>query len=210
MAMTAAVLAAGAKHAIYRTEPHTPPIFLPPPTPPSTIAVAAPKPPPPPNPDTAAYWGPRLWRIFHTLAEYSDRRDISALWLNVLRTTAQVIPCTKCRTHLMEYLRTHTMFRFTPLMPIKEIHTTIRNDLYNLHNTVNTRNRAPRFDATLLRETYGTKPRPERMYEVQILYNELKNAWMPLLHTRIHPAAYSQWKQALELLMTLISSGPQK
>lgn len=203
MAMTAAVLAAGAKHAIYRTEPHVPAAFLPsePPTPSAPV---------PPTPDSTSYWGPRVWRIFHTLAEYSDRRDISALWLNVLRTTSQVMPCKKCRVHLSEYLRTHAMFRFTPLMPIKDIHTTIRQDLYNLHNTVNSRNHVPRFDAAALTATYGTKPRPERMYEVQILYNELKNAWMPLLHTRIHPAAFTQWKQALELLITLISSGPQK
>lgn len=194
MAMAAAVLAAGATHAIYRTEPSEPikPILT------------------PPAPDSTSYWGPRVWRIFHTLAEYSDRRDISALWLNVLRTTSQVMPCKKCRIHLTEYLRTHTMFRFTPLMPIKDIHTTIRQDLYNLHNTVNSRNHVPRFDVTTLSAVYGTKPRTERMYEVQILYNELKNAWMPLLHTRIHPAAFTHWKQAMELLMTLISSGPQK
>jgi len=193
MAMAAAVLAAGAKHAINSSE-------SPPPSNPD-VQIA---------PDSKSYWGPRLWRIFHTLAEYSDRRDISALWLNVLRTTSQAMPCNKCRVHLSEYLRTHTMFRFTPLMPIKDIHTTIRQDLYNLHNTVNSRNHIPRFDIAALSATYGSKPRPERMYEVQVLYNELKNAWMPLLHTRIRPAALTQWKQALELLMTLISSGPQK
>jgi hypothetical protein len=73
---------------------------------------------------------------------------------------------------------------------------------------VNVRNKTPKFDFTQLTPVYGSKPRPERLYEVQLLYNELKNAWSPLLHTRIHPAAFSQWKQALELLMALISGGP--
>jgi hypothetical protein len=163
-----------------------------------------------PAPDSNAYWGPRLWRIFHILAEYSDRRDISPLWGNVLRATAQTMPCTKCRTHLSEYLRTHTLFRFSPLMPIKDIHLHIRRDLLTLHNFVNQSKGSPKFEFALLTPTYGGKPRTERVYEAQILLNELKNALTPLVHTRIRPAAFSQWKQQLELLITLISSGPQK
>jgi hypothetical protein len=195
MALAAAVLAAGVIHSTNEF-----------PKPPHVSAPVVPAPPP----DSNAYWGPRLWRIFHILAEYSDRRDISPLWLNVLRSTSQTMPCTKCRTHLTEYLRTHTLFRFTPLMPVKDIQTHIRRDIFTLHNVVNQRNRTSTFEFTQLAPTYGAKTRPERVYEVQILLNELKNAWTPLVHTRIHPAAFSQWKQQLELLITLISSGPQK
>lgn len=201
MAVAVAVLIAGVSQAISST-----PAAAPPPQP------ATPPPPPqrPVSPDSNAYWGPRLWRIFHILAEYSDRRDISPLWLNLMRTTAQSMPCSKCRTHLTEYLRTHTMFRFSPLMQIKDIHTNIRRDVHVLHNFVNLRNGAPKFDFAQLAPTYGNKPRKERLYEVQVLYNELKNAWTPLVHTRIHPAAFSQWKQALDLLLALIASGPHK
>ena len=197
MAVAAAVLAAGAIHGA-----NTLPISI---SPTSTPAIA-----PAPPPDSNSYWGPRLWRIFHILAEYSDRRDVSPLWLNVLRSTSQTMPCAKCRVHLTEYLRTHTLFRFTPLMPVKEIQTYIRRDLFVLHNFVNQRNKAPKFEFANLAPTYGAKPRPERVYEVQVLLNELKNAWTPLVHTRIHPAAFSQWKQQIDLLITLISSGPQK
>jgi hypothetical protein len=195
MAMAAAVLVAGVSHAI------------------SSTPAAQTAPPPPQrsvSPDSNAYWGPRLWRILHILAEYSDRRDVSPLWLNLMRTTAQTMPCSKCRIHLTEYLRTHTMFRFTPLMQIKDIHTHIRRDLHTLHNYVNERNGAPKFDFAQLALTYGNKPRKERLYEVQVLYNELKNAWRLLVHTRIHPAAFSQWKQSLDLLIALIASGPHK
>lgn len=201
MAVAAAVLAAGAFHGANKLP--TPGIS----TPPTTTAIVT---VPPPSPDSNAYWGPRLWRIFHILAEYSDRRDVSPLWLNVLRTTSQTMPCTKCRVHLTEYLRTHTLFRFTPLMPVKEIQTYIRRDLFVLHNFVNQRNKAPKFEFANLSPTYGAKPRSERVYEAQVLLNELKNAWTPLVHTRIHPAAFSQWKQQIDLLIALISSGPQK
>lgn len=195
MAAAAAVLVAGVSHALSSTRAATP---------------AAPLPQRSVSPDSNAYWGPRLWRIFHILAEYSDRRDVSPLWLNLLRATAQTMPCSKCRIHLAEYLRTHTMFRFTPIMQIKDIHTNIRRDLHTLHNFVNARNDAPKFDFAQLSLTYGSKPRRDRLYEVQIVYNELKNAWTPLVHTRIHPAAFSQWKQSLDLLIALIASGPHK
>jgi hypothetical protein len=102
------------------------------------------------------------------------------------------------------------MFKTSPIMPPKEIQGHIKRDLFTLHNFVNARNKTPKFDAALLTSTYGAKPRTERLYEVQILYNELKNAWTPLVHTRIHPAAFSQWKHALELLMAIISGGPHK
>lgn len=203
MAVAAAVLAAGAVHGANKL-----PLTYPLPAVPTPAAPVAPAAVPPP--DSNAYWGPRLWRIFHILAEYSDRRDVSPLWLNVLRATSQTMPCTKCRNHLTEYLRTHTLFRFTPLMPVKEIQTNIRRDLFVLHNFVNQRNSAPKFEFSQLTPTYGAKPRPERVYEAQVLLNELKNAWTPLVHTRIHPAAFSQWKQQIDLLITLISSGPQK
>jgi hypothetical protein len=198
MAVAAAVLLAGAVHGANKL-PATEPLPLPLPLPLSA-----------PSPDSNTYWGPRLWRIFHILAEYSDRRDVSPLWLNVLRITSQTMPCTKCRTHLTEYLRCHTLFRFSPLMQIKDIQTNIRRDLFTLHNFVNQRNGAPKFEFVNVTPTHGTKPRQERVYEAQILFNELKNAWTPLVHTRIHPAAFSQWKQQIELLITMISSGPQK
>lgn len=200
MAVAAAVIMAGTMHGVELS------------TPPPALSLEQPVQPvqPVPAPDSNAYWGPRLWRIFHILAEYSDRRDISPLWLNVLRTTSQTLPCSKCRTHLTEYLRTHTLFRFTPLMPIKEIQTNIRRDVHTLHNFVNARNGGFKFDFALLTPTYGAKSRPERVYEAQVLLNELKNAWTPLVHTRIRPAEFTQWKQQIDLLFTLISSGPQK
>ena len=39
------------------------------------------------------------------------------------------------------------------------------------------------------------------------LYCKDGNVWV---HTRIRPAEFSQWKQQIDLLFTLISSGPQK
>ena len=54
------------------------------------------------KPGSPQYWGPRLWRIFHDLAEISDRRDIGMLWPNILKSTAATMPCIKCRHHLTD------------------------------------------------------------------------------------------------------------
>lgn len=46
-----------------------------------------------------SWWGPRIWRILHCLAEISDRRDCGPGWRVVLLLTAQMLPCDVCRGH---------------------------------------------------------------------------------------------------------------
>ena len=46
-----------------------------------------------------SWWGPRIWRILHCLAEISDRRDCGPGWRVVLLETAQMLPCDVCREH---------------------------------------------------------------------------------------------------------------
>ncbi len=51
------------------------------------------------------WWGPRIWRILHCLAEISDRRDCAGSWRPVLLETAQMLPCDVCREHFLEAIR---------------------------------------------------------------------------------------------------------
>jgi hypothetical protein len=55
-------------------------------------------------------WGPLLWNVFHSLAEWSDRRDIIYRWKRVMEITSVTIPCEVCRRHMQEYLRAHSIF----------------------------------------------------------------------------------------------------
>ena len=48
-----------------------------------------------------SWWGPRIWRILHCLAEISDRTDCGPGWRIVLSETAQMLPCEMCRTHFL-------------------------------------------------------------------------------------------------------------
>jgi hypothetical protein len=51
------------------------------------------------------WWGPRIWRILHCLAEISDRRDCGGGWRIVLQETANMLPCDMCRAHFQETIR---------------------------------------------------------------------------------------------------------
>jgi hypothetical protein len=51
------------------------------------------------------WWGPRVWRILHSLAEVSDRIDCGPAWRVMLTTTADMLPCAVCRSHFYEHAR---------------------------------------------------------------------------------------------------------
>ena len=161
------------------------------------------------KPGSPYYWGPRLWRIFHNLAEISDRRDIGMLWSNVLRATSAAMPCAKCREHLAYYLKHNTILKITNPLKVTgaEIRTQIRRQLLNLHNTVNIRNDKPVFTEDELLEMYGGRDRNTILAETHELLNEVKTAWTPLLHSSINPADFAQWKHMLLILTSLLSGG---
>lgn len=52
-----------------------------------------------------SWWGPRIWRILHCLAEVSDRTDCAAGWRVVLQETAAMLPCDVCREHFTMAVR---------------------------------------------------------------------------------------------------------
>lgn len=51
------------------------------------------------------WWGPRIWRLLHSLAEISDRSDCGPLWRIVVHATAEVLPCAVCKKHFQEAIR---------------------------------------------------------------------------------------------------------
>jgi len=57
------------------------------------------------GPGNKKWWGPRIWRILHSLAEISDRVDCGPAWRTALITTADMLPCAVCRAHFAEGVR---------------------------------------------------------------------------------------------------------
>ena len=52
------------------------------------------------GPAHKSWWGPRIWRVLHMLAEIgAERTDTGAGWRAVIRTTMAMLPCAVCREH---------------------------------------------------------------------------------------------------------------
>jgi len=79
------------------------------------------------DPETTV-WGPSMWIVLHTLAEFSTRLD---LWNTILTRLTTDIPCVICREHFTAYLQSHPMDTTNPV--------SIVNWFFILHNDVNQR-----------------------------------------------------------------------
>jgi hypothetical protein len=158
------------------------------------------------------YWGPRVWRCFHLLANISDRRDVVGLWRGLLRASAAILPCEKCRGHFNTYLATHALFRVGDLSRttgplVREI---IKNDMRIFHNDVNRRLGKYIISKEIYNDFYPRQPRHEIVLEIQGLVHELLVLWTPLVHKSINSAHFTAWKNTLQRLLALLSSGPTR
>ncbi len=163
------------------------------------------------DPANKAYWGPRLWRMFHLLAEVSDRNDLYMLWPAFLKQTAAVMPCAACRHHLGTYLRTHVIMQMSAKTPATGplVKHRIRADLFALHNDVNSRLGRRRFKESDLAvyEVSETQTRQGRLAEISSLNDEIRAAWAPLHHLRVEAGAYNEWKRTYSMIYALVSGG---
>jgi hypothetical protein len=83
------------------------------------------------NPETTV-WGPVLWKVLHTLAEFNTD---SELWNNLITRLTIDIPCVICRTHFTTYVQTQPITSFDTVSLV--------NWFFNLHNSVNQRTDKP-------------------------------------------------------------------
>ena len=155
------------------------------------------------------YWGPRLWRVFHLLAEISDRRDMVMLWNNLMRLTAVSMPCEQCRVHLTAYMRSHVFVRFAKIHLVtgEMVRHRARNELLSLHNDVNARLGKATFSEADIAAMY-VKPRSETIAEIYKNLDEIKAAWTPLVHSRINGSAFNDWKKHIHMMVALAAGGP--
>ena len=79
---------------------------------------------------TKQWWGPRIWRILHCLAEFSDRSDCGLAWRSVLRATAEILPCDLCKNHMRTANGTIGLVQSRTAA---EMRTLLRHYLWSLH-----------------------------------------------------------------------------
>lgn len=153
-------------------------------------------------------WGPKLWRMYHLVAELSDRTDVILLWKSLLRHSSEILPCELCRRHLASYLIAHANFT-SRTIPKKGdgIRIYIRSFLLAFHNDVNRRLEKAEITEETLAELYGIRSREETLAEVRSIYNELRELWQPLVGTQINGIAFTEWKKVCTLLFALVAGG---
>ena len=97
----------------------------------------------------SADWGPLFWRLLHGLAELAGRQkdmvlcgDEVRLWVPLLLTLKDTIPCDICRGHYAIWLGENPPGVLSD-MSYKETGPWIRNYLWTLHNRINEGNDKP-------------------------------------------------------------------
>jgi len=155
-------------------------------------------------------WGPLLWKLFHSLAEVSDRRDVLGYWRVLFKTSAASIPCPLCRLHFEAYLRVHPMTKLKKpiLTPGKLVKEHIRTELWAFHNAVNESTAKPIFTKAEFDALYATKTRAELLNDAKEAFVAIQELWNPLMFTSVNQTAYRDWKKTFVMLFSLTSGGP--
>jgi hypothetical protein len=99
-------------------------------------------------PETAE-WGPLFWNLLHGLAELAgNQKDLNLqtdemrLWINIITSIQNTIPCDVCRDHYARWLADHPPAALNS-MPYALKGPWIRRYWWALHNEINEGNEKP-------------------------------------------------------------------
>ena len=84
----------------------------------------------------------------------------------------------------------------------------MRKEIWTFHNFVNKSTGTEEKSVEILTEHYGSKARNELLLEAQVLIDEIKVVWEPLVHSQVNGKAFLEWKRALNLLIAVLKGGP--
>jgi hypothetical protein len=161
-------------------------------------------------------WGPTLWRLLHTLADVSDRRDIFPLWNTFLKATCRMLPCERCQKHMNAYWATTTfMPRTWNTMSGSQVREHIRQKLWVFHNAVNERLEKPAHAALPnIRPVPSLTPvgaEPDPVVTEFLMIRNHYLAQVQELATLLpipSSAAATEWRRSLHLLLQILRGGP--
>ena len=82
-------------------------------------------------------WGPPLWRILHTAAQYTTSIHRRLTWIRMLTAMTGALPCAECSAHYNAWITANPVS--LPLSGV-ELQVAISSWILALHNDVNRRN----------------------------------------------------------------------
>jgi len=147
---------------------------------------------------TKQWWGPRIWRILHCMAEFSDRSDCGLSWRAVLHATVDILPCDLCRDHLRTAMGRLPLAQPRPAASMREL---IRHFLWTLHQSSATVG----ISEESLTELYGGA-RFSQLQSVRQEAGVIEEAFRRIhILDRRHEGELRPWVQAIHHLTRLLS-----
>lgn len=152
---------------------------------------------------TREAWGPRFWKILHTLAEQCGNQtspilsnDEADAWITLLKTQQFVMPCTVCKEHYKEWKKTHRYDHLRSLLGTQR-REFLRNWLWGCHSRVNTMNMKPDID---LKDVSSLYPKQSIQKEVEELNGMFQLA---MTKQQLNYEDIKTWKTALQRIKML-------
>jgi len=101
-------------------------------------------------------WGPSMWKIIHITSLSVGKQTVPMLQQDEIHALKQfikqlglLIPCKLCRTHYLDYSRTHKInYKYT------EVKESVAYYFWNLHSEINTTNGKPNIEFNELEMYY--------------------------------------------------------
>jgi hypothetical protein len=126
-------------------------------------------------------WGEPFWNFFHILAEKVKEESFASIrkdLLSIIYVICSNLPCPDCSSHAVAYLNG---INFNNLRTKEDL----KYALYNFHNAVNIRTRAPLFSKVELESKYKRGVLP-KSYEVFMYYFRMKHNNVRLMTDDLH------------------------
>lgn len=150
------------------------------------------------------YWGPRIWRVLHTLSCHPSvgktkaivlARDERSAWLHMLKALAQIMPCDRCKQHYRDWF--HEVGILKETMYVGDLGAYVRGELFDLHCSANV--------------DQGKEPAPVPYADLEAAYppqkltpivQELEGSWSAALERRLIPLdSVRLWRRSVATLL---------
>jgi hypothetical protein len=153
-------------------------------------------------------WGPPTWRFLHLSAALSDRKDVWALWMPLLKATAAVLPCDLCRQDMTQYV-TQNRYTANPLTVTGEnVKGAMMRYVWNFHNAVNAKTDKPAKTWEEVSEAYEAMKREDKVDEAATLFPTLVEYFSTAPQVRRQGGLLTAWQTQARYLFALLASGP--
>jgi len=149
------------------------------------------------------WWGPRFWKILHTMAECSGTmssiimaNDEADLWTILLKGQAFVMTCALCKVHYLSWYNSHRPVNLRTLKGMERREYLCRW-LLACHNNVNTQSQKELFTEERLCDAYKKSSLSEPIKDIYEMFR------IALERSQLKLEDVNRWKNSVLKLRML-------